>query len=471
MRGALRIVLALALAATPVTVAACSDSPQPQVPGQPSASGMMPPPPQPFGVSDTPSGARVGDAPPDMAPRTAMNAQAAGFYQQALMAYAAGELAQAKNLFEQATRADPRAHQAFYSLGVVQEKLRDGGASASFRQAFTIVPDYELAIVAYAMFLSKTQMSEAERFLVEKRAQLPRSAAIPSTLAELKSIQKDTGSAQRIAQEALKINPDYRPAMVVIARDHYRARRLDLSLYALQAILDGFPPVEENPPRDKDNAEALLVRGLIWKEQGNRPGAMEQFKRAVELRPDLVEASVQLGTFLLEAGDADGATPILERAVKFDAENLVAHLSVGDAYRLAGKFGEAKREFEWVLARDANMPQVHYDLALLYLFAPSIPGMTAKQQISEAIRSLQKYQEVRPKDRKDDSDELLNRAKVKEGEINAANAPPPPPPPAQTAVPSATPSAPPADADAGAPPAAPPAAPPPAAPPPATPQP
>src|SRR5262249_52516097 len=153
-------------------------------------------------------------------------------------------------------------------------------------------------------------------------ASMPKSAAVAATLAEVKSLQKDTGSAQRIAQEALKINPDYRPAMVIIARDHYRNRRLDLALYALQAILDGFG--DENPPRDKDNAEAMLLRGLIYREQGQRQQAMEEFRRAVGKRPDLVEARVQLATFLLEAGGAEEALPILEGAVRFDSESLPA---------------------------------------------------------------------------------------------------------------------------------------------------
>jgi hypothetical protein len=77
---------------------------------------------------------------------------------------------------------------------------------------------------------------------------------------------------------------------------------------------------------------------------------------------------------------------------------------------------------QWVLARDASLPQVHYDLGLLYLFAPSIPGTTAKQQVAEAIRELKRYQEIRAKDVRDDSDELLNRAKLKEGELTAATA-------------------------------------------------
>ena len=257
---------------------------------------------------------------------------------------------------------------------------------------------------------------------------MPKSAAVAAALAEVKSLQKDTTTAQRLAQEALKINPDYRPAMVVIARDHYRNRRLDLALYALQAILDGFEPVAENPPRDKDNAEALLLRGLIWREQNNRAGAIDQFRKAVQRRPDLVEARVQLATYLLEAGNAEEALPILEGAVRFDSDNLPAHLALGDAYRLLGRWADAKKEFEWVLARDQSLPQVHYDLGLMYLFAPSIPGMTAKQQVAEAQKELKKFQELRKRDVPDDSDELLNRAKVKEGELTAGSAPAAAPP-------------------------------------------
>ena len=268
----------------------------------------------------------------------------------------------------------------------------------------------------------------------------------------MKSLQRDTGSAQRLAQEALKLNPDYRPAMVIIARDHFRNRRLDLALYALQAILDGFEPVDENPPRDRDNPEALLLRGLIWKEQGLRAQAMDQFRKAVARRPDLVEARVQLGTFLLESGGAEEARPVLDGAVHFDADNLAAHLNLGDCYRLLGMYTEAKKEFDWVIARDQSVPQVHYDLGLLYLFAPNCTpigggaapspcysGLAPLAQVQEATKSLKKFQELRQKGEADDSDELLNRAKLKEGEIVAAQqaAAPPPPPPVESATPAA----------------------------------
>lgn len=391
-------------------------------------------PPQQLGMQDTPS--TGPNQPPDAAPRPSMNPQAHGLYMQALNAFAMGDLMNSRAFFQQATQADPKAHQAFYSLGVVQDRLRDPGAAASYKQAFTLVPDYEPAILGYAMHLAKKgALGEADRVLTEKRGQLPKSAAVAAALAEVKSLQKDSGSAQRIAQEALKLNPDYRPAMVIIARDHYRNRRLDLALYALQAILDGFEPVSENPPRDRGNPEAHLLRGLIWREQGQRAQAMEEFRKALERRPDMVEARVQRATLLLEAGNPEEALPVLEMAVRFDGENLPAHLALGDVYRLLGRIPDAKREFEWVLARAPGLPQVHYNLGLLYLFAPSIPNMTPKQQVTEAISELKKFQEVRNKGEPDDSDELLNRAKLKEAEINAALQPgfvPPPeaPPPA-----------------------------------------
>jgi len=435
---------AVMAALVPLLVASCAEDAKqpPKTPKQPPVmAGANPTPGQPkYGMSDTPSSARPYDL-PAQAP-SSMNPQAAMFHQQALQAFAAGDLVNAKALFSQATQADPKAHQAFYSLGVVQERLRDTGAGASYRQAFTIVPDYEPAIVGYAMLLAKkSQLGDAERILNEKRGQMPKSAAIAATLAEIKSLQRDTGSAQRIAQEALKLNPDYRPAMVIIARDHYRNRRLDLALYALQAILDGFEPVAENPPRDKDNPEALLLRGLIFREQNRRADAMDQFRRAVARRPDLVEARVQLATLLLEAGNAQEALPLLEGAMRFDAESTPVHLGLGDAYRLLDRFADAKRELDWVATREPNLPQVHYNLGLLYLFAPSIPGMTPKQQVTEAIKELKRFQELRRKDQSDDSEELLNRAKLKEGELNAAAAAAQP---AQPAAPQ------PAAADAGA---------------------
>ena len=111
---------------------------------------------------------------------------ASASYRQGVIAYGNGDLAGAKVAFQQAISADSKAHQAHYSFAVVLERLGDAGALEEYRQAYTIKPDYEQAIAGYALFLArKGNLTEAESFLNGKRGQLPNSAAVIATLAEV----------------------------------------------------------------------------------------------------------------------------------------------------------------------------------------------------------------------------------------------------------------------------------------------
>ena len=403
-------------------VSACAENPAAKAPNAAGASTAMMPnasnnagTARPMGISDVPSGGQASTRPK-------LNPQAAQQYAAAMQAFQAGTLDVAEGQFEKAIELDAKAYQAYYSLGVIRErKNNSSGALSAYAKAIAIVPDYEPAIVAYGVLTAREgNVDEAEQYLNGRLAKLEKSAAVTTALAEVKSLHGESGAAQKLAQEALKINPDYRPAMVVLARDHYRNRRLDLALYALQGILDGYGP--ENPPRDKDNPEALLLRALIHKERNERAAAMDDFRRALELRPDLVEARVQLAGYLLESGNAVEAAPHLEWALRYDRDNVLARLNLGDAYRLLGKTSEAKQQLEWVAAKDPKLPQVQYSLGLLYLFSDSIPGVTPKDAASKAIASFEEYKRLKPRStagQADDSDELITAAKSKKAVIES----------------------------------------------------
>ncbi len=393
---------------------------------------------QQIATVDAPSSARPGVDSAPAAPRPEISAKAKEAHEAGLKAFGVGDLAGAKTQFQAAIDADSKAYQAYYSLGVVNERLgKQAEAIAAYQRAVEIVPDYEPAIVAYGVLSAKQgQADRAVSYLKDKLGKSPGSAAITAALAEVRSIQGDSGEAQRLAQEALKKNPDYRPAMVTLARDHYRSRRLELALYALKGILDGYG--EENPPRDKNNAEARLIRGLIYREKNQRGPAIDELTKAVELRPDLVEGRLQLATYMLEAGNAAGALPLLEAAVRYDNANVLAHMNLGDAYRLLDRPGDAQRELEWVAKAAPNRPEVHYNLGLLYLLSKQIPGMTEKQATDKAIEHLELYKARGVRGGPDDAEELISRAKSKKalleaGEQEAAAA-------AQPAAPAAAPA-------------------------------
>lgn len=359
-------------------------------------------------------------------PTETVQGDAKADYDKGFAAWQNGDLQQAKEYFTKATKADPKNPSPHYALGCVLERLGDNaGAQSEYRAAFNIKPDHESSLCAYAFNLASSgHMSEADTFLTDKVAKNPTSPGLKTCLAEVKSRNKDSAGAQQLAQDALRIDPDFKQAMVVIARDHQRAGRNDLARYALTAILDGFG--QAAPARDKDNAEAHLLRGIMRRDAGQRIGAMEDFQAARAKRPDLVEAAIQIGAMKLEAGNATEAQPLLESAVKFAPKNALAHLNLGDCYRLLGKVSDAKKELDTALSLDSSLPQIHYAYGLLYLFAPSFPGMSETDKLGAAIKEFGTYKNMRgpkpPPGVQDDVDELIARAQQKQKEIADAKA-------------------------------------------------
>ncbi|HEY3817162.1 MAG TPA: tetratricopeptide repeat protein [Polyangiaceae bacterium] len=376
-------------------------------------------------------------------------------YDKGFQAWTAGDLQAAKAAFMDAASRAPRAGSPRYSLGCVLERLGDNqGALDAYRASYSASSKYEVSMGAYALLLARTgRGSEAEQFLGSKQSQTPDSARILSYLAEVKSIEGDSPGAQQLAQQALAKQPDFKDAMVVIARDYYRSHKWDLAKYALQAILDGDDAI---PPRDKGNPDGLLVRALIERESGDRKQALVDFEQASARRPDMFEAYINLGEMKLEAGNATEAQRPLEKAVRYAPNVPIAHLDLGDCYRLLGRPADAKKEFDTALGMDSTLAGAHYDLGLLYLFSPNVPGVSGQDaQLAKAIQELETYRSMRSaraaKGPGDDVDELLSTAKRKQSELQlkkqAAAAPPPPPatsaatpPPASSNAPKPGPS-------------------------------
>ncbi len=376
-------------------------------------------------------------------------------YDRGFQAWTSGDLKGARAAFGDAVSRAPNSGAARYSLGCVLERLGDtSGALDAYRAGYLAKPKSEPAVGGYAVLLARSGRGpEAEQFVVGERAQDPQSVALIADLAEVKSIEGDSAGCQQLAQQALAKQPDFKDAMVVIARDYYRSHRWDLARYALQAILDGAGD-GSIPPRDAGNPQALLLRALIERESGQRKQAIADFERAIAQRPDLFEAYANLGEMKLEAGNATEAESPLEKAVRYAPNVAVAHLDLGDCYRLLGQSAEAKREFDTALGMDSTLAGAHYDLGLLYLFSPSVPGVgSPDDQITRAIAELQNYKSMRGakalKGQGDDVDELLSTAKRKQSELQlkkqaaaAASTPPAPSSSASHPLPVAPASAP-----------------------------
>jgi Tfp pilus assembly protein PilF len=362
------------------------------------------------GTSTAPGGGDNGEAPPPPpAPgeSTKLVGAARDAYDRGVASYNAGDLPGAYTAFSQAVSSEPKAYEAHYALAMTAERMgKNGDALEHYREAYKLNPNYDAAITAYGFLLYKQgNKAEAETFLSDQQAKNNKSVGLMTALAEIKSLQGDSVAAQKLASDALTAEAKYEPAMVLIARDHYRRGRLDLASYVLTAILDGQKTTEEreknlpaktNPPRAPNNAEAHYLRAVIYQKQGERLAAAKWFESAGKLRPDLVEARLQLGLIRLEANDAEGALEPLQKAVAYASSNVEAHLALGEAYRLAGsKANDAKAQYNFVLGSPAAAAQLkalaQYDLGLLYFLTPGIDGLTDPQRMDKAVDYFDKF--------------------------------------------------------------------------------
>jgi Tfp pilus assembly protein PilF len=390
-------------------------------------------------------------------------------YDAGVLSYNAGDLPGASKHFRDAVSAEPKAYEAYYALGVTSERMgKTADALEAYRNAYKLNPNFDAAIAAYGFLLYKQgSKTEAEAFLSDQSAKNPKALGVMTALAEIKSLQGDSNSAQTLAGNVLVQEAKYEPAMILIARDHYRRGRNDLATYVLSAILDGQKTQEEkekglpakaSPPRAPNNAEAHLLRAVILQKQNERLAAAKWFETAAKLRPDLVDAQLQLGLIRLEANDAQGALEPLKKAVSYSGGNVEAHLALGDAYRLSGGQGpNAKTQYQWVISATGAPAQLkalaQYNMGLLYFLTPGMDSLNDVTRYDRAVEYWKMYKTAKGTTNAPswpaDADELIEQAQrarqaAAAGGTGAGGTAPKPAPtpakPATSAAPAATPA-------------------------------
>jgi len=94
--------------------------------------------------------------------------------------------------------------------------------------------------------------------------------------------------------------------------------------------------------------------GVALLEQYKAKDAVESFARALEIKPDLLVARMNLSIALYYLPDADGAKREAEKALKRDANAPQPHYILGLIARSQNRFEEAIAEFQKVLKIDPD---------------------------------------------------------------------------------------------------------------------
>src|SRR5690606_24505832 len=123
-------------------------------------------------------------------------------------------------------------------------------------------------------------------------------------LASLKAQNKELPEAKRILDELIKEAPDYEPCLRARANDAAMEHQHEEALKPLEKTLAIHP----------DDFQSHLLRGEVWRAQGDHKKAVEGLERIVERYPAPM-ARYQLARAYLQANDPQRATTALTQAI------------------------------------------------------------------------------------------------------------------------------------------------------------
>ena len=98
-------------------------------------------------------------------------------------------------------------------------------------------------------------------------------------------------------------------------------------------------------------AEAYTFLGWAYHFQGRIDEAIAECKKAIQIDPEFGNPYNDIGAYLIESGDHDGATAWLERALqsrRYESYHY-PHYNLGRVYMAKEMYGKAREHFEQAL--------------------------------------------------------------------------------------------------------------------------
>jgi Flp pilus assembly protein TadD len=295
-----------------------------------------------------------------------------------LMAAQSGNAAQAANSFKGSLEANPASYQAAFNLGVLAE--RDGKLTTAknyYKQAMSANPSYGPAVKAYAFLVLRTgSLKSAMNFAQSKYQKYPKSSGIAVAYAELLVMDGRIDRSIDVAKGALKEDETDVDAMLALARAYIENEQYEFARFIL-SMAEKIDP--DRPP-------IYYLRSIVLNATGYTHLAKTDLKKAIELKPDFLEAHNNLAVMLLGGGSFEEASTHLEKALKLAPDSHEVHMNLGEAYRGMREWDKAFTYLEKAEDLGASKADIALNMGLLFFAADSMKGMS-RVQILESART------------------------------------------------------------------------------------
>jgi tetratricopeptide (TPR) repeat protein len=137
------------------------------------------------------------------------------------------------------------------------------------------------------------------------------------------------------------------------------------------------------------NEEYAGRKFILGLQSPNLDEAISHYKRAIELRPDYIQAHNNLGGALLNKGNTSEAISHYKKAIELQPDYFQAHNNLGNALLNKGNTSEAISHYKRAIELRPDYADAHYNLG---------NALLKKGNLAEAISHYKTSIEIKPND-------------------------------------------------------------------------
>lgn len=138
---------------------------------------------------------------------------------------------------------------------------------------------------------------------------------------------------------------------------------------------------------EPDMPEALLVLGLVQKEQGKLSAAKDTFTKSIEQDPKYSAAFFNRGMISLKQNDIGAAIPDFEEAIRLKSKNAAAHYGLGVAYTKTNQLDAAYKALNTSLSLNQNSAPAHIAMGDVYNLQGNTNAAIKEYKVAISIKA------------------------------------------------------------------------------------
>ena len=227
--------------------------------------------------------------------------------------------------------------------------------------------EFEIAHYQAMALFQESRYNEAERIFLQIMHHRPQGYAdIYNKLGFICQWRGEFQKAAEFFEKALELNPSYTEAALNLAVTYNEMGMYEKAMETFSRAAN----VVKTHPKSLDP----YVRGRLANEHARLGDiyyaiclydeALDEYRKALTLRPNLVDIMTKIGITLREQGALDEAIRIFMRAKEVHPRNTQAFIHLGITYYMKGFVDLARKEWEALKEVDPNSHEANLYLAL-----------------------------------------------------------------------------------------------------------